>query len=314
MSRVFGIGIAICLVLGIALPLTQDLAYFYFAGYVILQYVILATAWNILGGFAGYVNFGVGAFFAIGAYTSAMFGLRLHVGLPIALLASGVMAGIFGFALGALTLRLRGVYFAIATLALSIVLLTVIVNTPALGGAKGIYIHRPKTLLLFPSYLAFLFALMVVLAVGAVIIARLIEHSRIGRGLAAVRDNESAAAAMGVPVFRLKLFATVVSGFLMGIAGAPFPYYITYMEPYGAMSLDVTVNSLAMPLIGGTTTWLGPVVGAILLGSVQQAVTVTVSSEFNLLIVGVLLVAFVVLAPEGIVGLLARWRQRGISS
>lgn len=243
-----------------------------------------------------------------------MLELRLHVGLPVALLAGGVMAGVFGLALGALTLRLRGVYFAIATLALSIVLLTVIVNTPALGGAKGIYIHRPKTMLLFPNYLAFLFALMVVLALVSVIIARTIEHSRIGRGLAAVRDNEPAAAAMGVPVFRLKLFATVVSGFLMGIAGAPFPYYITYMEPYGAMSLDVTVNSLAMPLIGGTTTWLGPVVGAILLGSVQQAVTVTVSSEFNLLIVGVLLVAFVVLAPEGIVGLLARWRRRGASS
>jgi branched-chain amino acid transport system permease protein len=140
--------------------------------------------------------------------------------------------------------------------------------------------------------------------------AWLIERSRTGRGLAALRDNEEAAECMGVPTLRLKLFATTVSGFFLGVAGAPFPYYVTYVEPASAFSLDYAVNALAMPMIGGTTTWIGPVIGAVLLGTAQQVATVTISSELNLLIVGVVLVAFVVLAPEGLVGLVRRLRER----
>ena len=115
---------------------------------------------------------------------------------------------------------------------------------------------------------------------------------------------------MGVPVLRLKLFATTVSGAIMGVAGAPFPYYVTYVEPSSAFDLNYAVNSLAMPMIGGTTIWVGPVVGAILLATAQQVATVTISSELNLLIVGVVLVAFVILAPEGIVGLVQRVMKR----
>lgn len=311
MDKRFGIIALVCLILGVLCPYVIKIEYFYFAAYIILQYVILATAWNILGGFTGYVNFGVGAFFALGAYTSALMILRLHASLPIAIAAGGLVSAGLGLVIGYLTLRLRGVFFAIATLALAVVILTVIVNTPALGGAKGLYLHRPPPLPLFSTYLEFLFVLMIALVLLSLGLARYIQYSWIGRGLAAVRDNEDAAESLGVPVFRLKLFATTISGLLMGLAGAPFPYYITYLEPYSTMALDVTVNSLAMPLIGGTTSWLGPLIGALLLGTVQQAVTVTVSSEFNLLIVGLLLVGFVILAPDGIVGFLARMRQRG---
>jgi branched-chain amino acid transport system permease protein len=115
---------------------------------------------------------------------------------------------------------------------------------------------------------------------------------------------------MGVPTLRLKLFATTVSGFLLGVAGAPFPYYVTFVEPNSAFALDYAVNALAMPMIGGTTSWIGPVIGAVLLGTAQQLATVTISSEMNLFIVGVVLVAFVVLAPEGILGLVRRLRGR----
>jgi branched-chain amino acid transport system permease protein len=115
---------------------------------------------------------------------------------------------------------------------------------------------------------------------------------------------------MGVPTLKLKILATTVSGCLMGMAGAPFPLHITLIEPTSAFNLDYAVNSLAMPMIGGTTTWVGPLVGAVLLGTAQQAATVTISSELNLLIVGVVLVAFVILAPEGIVGLVRRLVKR----
>ena len=276
--------------------------YFYFATYLILQYIILATAWNILGGFTGYVNFGTAAFFGMGAYLSAYLINTYHLSFPLLLLAGGCPSALLGLGIGYLTLRLRGVYFSIATLALSVVIGTIILNIPALGGAKGIYVLRPREVALFDNYTEFLFAAMVLLAVLAVAFAWYIQHSWIGRGLAAIRDNEEAASCTGVPVLRLKVFAATASGFMMGVAGAPYPYYISYMEPSSTISLDVAVNSLAMPMIGGTTSWLGPVIGAVVLGAAQQIATVTISSEFNLLIVGALLVLFVIVAPNGLLG------------
>lgn len=296
---------AIILILA-ALVMTRVVAnqYYYFAGYVVLQYVVLATAWNILGGYAGYVNFGTGAFFALGAYTSIVLLKIFGLSLPLLILGGAIISGAVGLGTAYLTLRLRGIFFAIATLALSVVLETFIVNWNFVGGSSGVYITRPQDTLFFDDYIKLLFMTMLLLAIAAAAIARGIERSRLGRGLAAIRDNELAAEAMGVPTLRLKIIATITSGMLMGAAGAPFPYYLTYIQPTSVFSLDYTVNSIAMPLIGGTTTWIGPVIGAVILGVAQQITTVTISSELNLMIVGVLLIAFVVLAPKGIVGFL----------
>ena len=279
--------------------------YLYFAGYVILQYVVIATAWNILGGYGGYVNFGTPAFFALGAYTAVFLIQTIRAPLPVLILAGGLVSALLGLGIGYLTLRLRGVFFSIATLALSIVLQTMIMNWEFVGGSRGLSVLRPSGPP-FGSYVT----VMVLLAVIAVTVARFIERSWIGRGLAALRDNEEAAECMGVPTLRLKLFATTVSGLLLGVAGAPFPYYVTFVEPNSAFAIDYAVNALAMPMIGGTTSWMGPVIGAVLLGTAQQLATVTISSEMNLFIVGVVLVAFVVLAPEGILGLVRRLRGR----
>src|SRR5262245_10376761 len=260
--------------------------YVYFATYVILQYIVLATAWNILGGYTGYVNFGTPAFFALGAYTATFLMLVFKAPFLVLLLAGGLISGLLGLGLGYLTLRLKGVFFSIATLALTVVLQTLIINWELVGGAKGISIIRPATILFFNSYSKFLFVLMLCLAIGAVAIARWIEHSWIGQGLAAIRDNEEAAECMGVPTLKLKIFATTLSGCLMGMAGVPFPWHVTLIEPGSAFNLDYAVNSLAMPMIGGTTTWVGPLIGAVLLGTAQQIATVTISSELNLLIWG----------------------------
>ncbi|MFI5376128.1 MAG: branched-chain amino acid ABC transporter permease [Candidatus Rokuibacteriota bacterium] len=294
---------------GILLASLRVNPYLYFAGYVILQYVVIATAWNILGGYAGYVNFGTPAFFALGAYTAIVLIQTVRAPLPVLIVAGGLVSALLGLGIGYLTLRLRGVFFSIATLALSIVLQTVIINWEFVGGSRGLSVIRPSGPP-FGNYVTFLFTVMTGLAVLAVITARFIERSWIGRGLAALRDNEEAAECMGVPTLRLKLFATTVSGFLLGVAGAPFPYYVTFVDPNSAFSLDYAVNALAMPMIGGTTSWLGPVIGAVLLNSAQQYASVTISSEWNLFIVGVVLVAFVVLAPEGILGLVRRLRGR----
>jgi branched-chain amino acid transport system permease protein len=299
-------------ILGVGLLLTSVLEnrYIYFATYVILQYIVLATAWNILGGYAGYVNFGTPAFFAMGAYTATFLMLVFQAPFLVLLLAGGLISGLLGLGLGYLTLRLQGVFFSIATLALTVVLQTLIINWEFVGGAKGLSIIRPATVLFFSSYSKFLFVVMLCLAVGAVTIARCIEHSWLGQGLAAIRDNEEAAECMGVPTLKLKIVACTLSGGLMGMAGVPFPWHVTLIEPGSAFNLDYAVNSLAMPMIGGTTTWVGPLVGAVLLGAAQQVATVTISSELNLLIVGIVLVAFVILAPEGLVGLGRRLVKR----
>src|SRR5919197_1012846 len=302
------VGVAV-VATGVALATLRVNPYLYFAGYVILQYIVIATAWNILGGYAGYVNFGTPAFFALGAYTAVFLIRWVKAPLPVLILAGGVVAGLLGLGIGYLTLRLRGVFFSIATLALSVVLQTVMVNWEYVGGSRGMSVIRPSGPP-FGDYVVFLFTVMVGLAVFAVLVARFIERSWIGRALAALRDNEEAAECMGVPTLRLKLFATTVSGFLLGVAGAPFPYYVTFIEPNSAFALDYAVNALAMPMIGGTTSWIGPVIGAVLLGTAQQVAIVTISSELNLLIGGVVLVLFVVVAPEGILGLARRLRGR----
>jgi branched-chain amino acid transport system permease protein len=285
--------------------------YFFFAGYVVLQYIVLSTAWNILGGYTGYTNFGVGAFFAVGAYSSVVLHKLTSLPVPVMIVVGGLMSGILGFGMGYLTLRLKGVFFAIATLALAIVAQTFIVNWDYVGGSRGVYVIRPQQAPLYGSYIQYLYSLMLVLAWVSVAIARTIERSRLGLGFNAIRDDEAAAEAGGVPTLRLKLISTTLSGALMGVAGAPLPYYVTYLDPASSFNLSYAVNSVAMPLIGGMTSWIGPVIGAVLLGTIQQLATVTISSALNLLIVGVLLIAFVIIAPNGIVGLVqARRRAR----
>ncbi|MFZ3307968.1 MAG: branched-chain amino acid ABC transporter permease, partial [Xanthobacteraceae bacterium] len=269
--------LAICLVIGavvFGLAIAAGNDYVFFAGYVILQYVVLSTAWNILGGYCGYVNFGTAAFFALGAYsTVAVYKftsgddptLALAVPIPVLMLIGGVVSGIVGLGMGYLTLRLRGAFFSIATLALAVVLETLVVNWDYVGGSRGAYVIRPEVMPFIGNYVRYLFLLMLLLAIAGIVIARMIERSKLGYGFATIRDDEMAAEASGVPTLRLKLVATTISGALMGMAGAPFPYYIGYLQPDSTFALDYAVNSIAMPLIGGTTSWVGPLIGSILL-------------------------------------------------
>ena len=306
----FWVGAAVVLGLAALAAATVRNEYYFFAAYVVVQFVVLATAWNILGGYAGYVNFGTSAFFGVGAYIAVM--MIKATGLPLGLqiLAAAAVGGALGFGVGLLTLRLRGIFFSIATVAITIILETAVINWRYVGGATGIQILRPPVTEPFESYIKMLFVAVVLLAIVAVAIARYIETSWLGRGLRAIRDNEEAAECSGVPTLKLKLLACTISGALMSAAGAPLAMYQSFVEPASAFNLTYSVSALAMPIIGGTAHWLGPVIGAVLLGTVQQVVTVTVSSELNVLVVGVLLVLFVVAAPEGIVGLARRFAAR----
>ena len=223
--------------------------------------------------------------------------------------AAARIGALMGFALGLLTLRMQGIFFSIATIALTIVIETTITNWRYVGGAAGIQMQRPEVMAPFGNYVEMLFFVQALLVVLAVAISRYIQNSWIGHGLQALRDDELAAECTGVPTLRLKLIACVISGALMCAAGAPAAMYLQYANPSSAFNLEYSVSVLAMSLIGGTSHWAGPVVGAILLGATQQLLTVTISSEVNVLILGLMLVLFVVAAPEGIIGLVRKLRH-----
>ncbi len=292
--------------LALMLLMTQILQneYPFFAGYVILQFVALAVAWSILGGYAGYVNFGTNAFFGVGVYTAVLLFKALGAPLGVQIAAAAVVGSLLGLGVGLLTLRMQGIFFSIATIALAIIIETTVTNWRFVGGAAGIQLQRPPVTAPFDSYVKMLFFVQALLVVVAVATTRTIQRSRVGHGLQALKDDELAAECTGVPTLRLKLLACVVSGALMSAAGAPAAMYLQYANPESAFNLNYSISVLAMSLIGGTAHWIGPVIGAILLGSTQQLLAVTISSEVNVLVLGVMLVLFVVAAPKGIIGLL----------
>ena len=303
----FGIATAVValagfIALAFAMALTIRNEYAFFAGFVVLQFIVLATAWNILGGYAGYVNFGTSAFFGVGVYTAVFLLKAAAAPLWIQIGVAALVGAALGLGVGLLTLRLRGIFFSIATVAITIIAETLVTNWKFVGGATGVQLLRPPVTEPFDSYIKMLFVI-------AAVLARHVQNSGIGRGLRAIRDDEIAAECSGVPTLNLKLVACALSGALMCAAGAPSAMYLQFADPVSAFNLNYSVSALAMSLIGGTSHWIGPVLGAILLATTQQLLTVTISSEVNVLVLGVMLVLFVVVAPEGIIGLARKvWR------
>ena len=287
--------------------------YVFYAGYTVLEYVVLACAWNILGGYVGYVNFGVAAFLALGAYTGVALGKIAPLPLPVLMLAGGVVAGLVGLGTGYLTLRLRGIFFAIATLALAVVLQTVITNWDFVGGFGRRLRHPAEAY----SGLRQLHRVYGLPYVGAC------SHRRGGQprdrnlgpriGLCRHPRGRSRRRSDGRPDASAQADRHHLERRLHGHGRGALAVLRDLLEPSSAFNLSYAVNSIAMPLIGGTTGWFGPVLGALLLGTAQQVVTVTISSEVNLLIVGLLLIGFVVLAPQGLIGLLGLAGRRRAS-
>jgi branched-chain amino acid transport system permease protein len=304
----FWIGMTVFLAAVLAMTQIVRNEYPFFAGYVILQFIVLSTAWSILGGSAGYVNFGTNAFFGIGVYTAVFLTKEFDAPLPVQIFAAAAVGALLGAAIGLLTLRMRGIFFSIATIAIAIIIETLVINWRYVGGAAGIQLQTPPVIAPFDTYVKLLFVVQALLVVIAIATARGIQMSRIGRGLKALKDDELAAECSGVPTLRLKVLACVISGALMAAAGAPSAMYLQYAVPSSAFNLDISVSVLAMSLIGGTAQWIGPVLGAILLGVTQQWLAVNISSEVNVLVLGIMLVLFVVVAPKGLLGLFARAR------
>lgn len=309
-DRRFYIALLAVALLGWLLTWALAADFYFYAGFTVLQFAVLAIAWNILGGFGGYVNFGAAGFFAAGAYSAIALEKMTGAPLIVLIIFGSIVAGLLGCIMGAITLRLKGMYFAIATLALSVLLETVVVNTPFLGGARGVYIFPPADMPGFASYAKYLFVAMLAIMLTTIAVSRYVEKSWIGRALLALKDSEEAAEACGVDTLRVKILAAGISSALMGAAGAVLPFYLTFVDPHTAFGMNYSISAVAMAMIGGTSSWLGPLLGAILLGVLHQITTLTISAEVGILVLGLLLMLFVALVPRGILGLIRRRGRR----
>src|SRR4051812_26168077 len=309
-----GAGFLVFAALFAAIPFLGLPAFYETFLYLLLHAVVLATSWNLLSGYSGYFSFGHGAFFGTGVYVTAalvaQYNWNFLATLPLA--AGG--AALLGLLLGAVVFRvraLRGELFALLTLAITFVLATIMLNK--VDGGPGIQVMRdiPK---LAPSASGTLYLLMLAIAVGTVWIAHAVFYSRFGTGLFAIHDDEDVAEVMGVPTYRFKLAAFCLSCALAGLAGGIHALFVSYVTVAETFSIALAVNVVLMSALGGTRHWLGPAIGAIVITALLYGFTAGQAPVLGRALVGVILIAVIVLMPEGILGKIVKRRRRRPSS
>jgi branched-chain amino acid transport system permease protein len=219
-------------------------------GFLVLMYASLSISWNILGGYAGYENFGHAAFVGLGGYTTAILLSWYGLSPLLTSVLGAVIAAIAAIIIGALCLHLRGAYFSVVTLLAALILLIAIKIAPYIEATAGIFLDAPAESVTVSSVLLY-YAMFAVLA-ATVLIARWIEHSRYGIGLFAIREDEEVASVQGINTFYLKLMAFAVSAGLAGLAGGLYSWYLGYVVPEPMFSLNISILVVLMSLVGGT--------------------------------------------------------------
>lgn len=266
---------------------------------LVFFYITLSTAWNLLGGFAGQVSLGHAAFMGIGAYTVAILGERFGISPWLGVPAGTLLAVAFAYPFGLICFRLRGVYFILVTLAIAEVLRELSLYWVDLTkGARGLTV--------LPLYDGMgkgpWYWMALSLALASIAIAYVVTRSKLGLNLLAIREDEDAAASVGIDPAQTKLTALALSVFLTGLAGSFYGSYIRYIDPDVVFGIRFSMEMIFMPIIGGAGTLLGPLVGAIFLALTAEYFR-GVFKDAYLLVYGVLLVAVIMVLPGGIMGL-----------
>jgi branched-chain amino acid transport system permease protein len=280
----------------------------------ILFFGYLGACWNILGGYGGQFSFGHAAFFGLGAYTSTLLFLHWGVSPWIGMLAGGLLAAGFGLFAGYLSFRygLRGPYFSLVTLAFAEMLRVVAVNWKAVGSSLGLVVPNrgsAPALFLFAEKLPYYYVILT-MAVGALVITRAMERSRMGYALAAIRENEDAAEAAGVDALSTKLSAMALSSFLTALGGTFYAQYFAYIDPTITFGPAVSIQGLLQAIVGGAGTVLGPLLGAFVLTPVSELSRAAIRGRagVDVMIYGIVLILVISFLPNGIMG----WvRRRG---
>lgn len=297
----WGIGLAVVAVLMVGSPLLYSSQQRLVAA--VFMFVVLASAWNIIGGFAGYPSFGNVAFFGVGGYTTAVLMAKAGWGYWPTLAVAGVFGAAFAALVGMPLLRLKGHYFAIAMLGVAEGTREIVTNLPGLtGGGAGITVPAVGAEAT-TSYLGsdgFYFAFLI-LAAAAVAVVWAVSRSRFGYALRAIHQDEDGAAAMGINTTRAKVLALTLSGFLTALAGSMFAFQQVTVYPTRMFDVSITVLMVVMAIIGGSGTVIGPVIGAVSLQFLSEYLRVSFTTGHQF-IFGAIIVVAVIFLPQGIVG------------
>ena len=294
-------------------PVVTGDAFFLDSLVLILMWGALSAAWNIAGGYAGQVSLGHAAFFGIGAYSAALLGTRWALSPWLGLAAGAVVSVLAGCVLGYLSNRLKGPYFALATIAFAQVLLIVASRWRALTqGSEGIPVpFRPGLWTLGVDKRGWLY-LALGLALAVYLAEVYLESSRIGYQLAGVREDEDAAEALGIATRRLRVWSISASAALTAVGGALWAQYVGFVDPFYVFSIDLSIRFALNAIIGGLATALGPFLGSLLITTLETSLRATfagVRAGFTgiyLIVYGCLLIVVVRFAPDGLSGLAAR--------
>ncbi len=295
----------------------------------VLIFALLSIGWNVMSGFGGMFSFGHAAFFGLGAYTSAWLLVEKGVSPWIGMLAGMVAAALFGVLVGFLALRyrLKGAYFALSTFAFAEMLRLIATNSDFVNRAVGYNVPLRQDYSLwfiqFEPGSAMYFWVALALTVVALTVSILFLRSRTGRFAVAVRDDEDAAAALGISVMRTKLITIALSAAISSVAGAFYVQYYFFIDPAGAFGSSVSIQAILPAVIGGVATIWGPVIGAAILGPLNDVTATLLRNppaglEFlqgraglDVIVYAVLLILIVLLLPQGVYGAIRdRWRRR----
>jgi branched-chain amino acid transport system permease protein len=298
-----------------ALPFLKLPAFYESFLYLALFWIVLATSWNILSGYAGYFSFGHGAFFGAGVYTSATLAAKFNWPFLWTLPVAALVAAVIGVGVGAVAFRARGVrgeLFALLTLAVTFVLATIVGNT-AIDGGPGVYLNAVPVPRIGPTPTSSLYLMMLMAAVATLLVSWAIRDSRFGTGLFAIHDDEDAAEVMGVPTYRWKLAALAVSCALAGWVGGIHALFVSYVTTSETFNLTVPLTVVLMSILGGMRHWAGPAIGAVAITCLLFAFT---GGEYAVLgkgVIGLILVIGILFMPEGAMGFRAFARTpRGV--
>jgi branched-chain amino acid transport system permease protein len=282
----------------------------------IFLFAMLATAWNILAGYCGQISLGHAVFFGTGAYTSSMLVTRLDLTPWVGMIAGALVAILLSQVIGYPVFRLRGHYFAIATIAVGEIVHVLVVNWDWVGAARGLYlpIKRPDSLLnlQFHQSKAFYYYIALGLLLLALAATRLLERSRTGFYFRAVREDQDAAASLGVHVAAQKRRAIAISAALTALGGSFYAQYVLFIDPESVFALSLSILICLVAVLGGVGTLWGPVVGAAVLVPLSEATRIWLGGTgkaLDLVIYGALIVLVSVFQPTGLVGLTRRWRR-----
>ncbi|MCX8034338.1 MAG: branched-chain amino acid ABC transporter permease [Thermodesulfovibrio sp.] len=272
----------------------------------------LANSWNILGGFAGQVSFGHAGFVGIGAYTVALLVHYLKLSCWTALLFSGFFSCCIALFLGLLTLKLRGPYFALATLATAEIAKIIVVGARSFTmGTQGVAVEKTP-LLGSENYLVFLFLFALMLSFISIISSLLIRYSKTGYFFIAIRESENATMAAGINVFKYKVIALLISGYLAGAYGGILAIHTGFVDPESAFDISRTVEPIFISYIGGVGTVIGPIIGSLLLVPIGEVLR-TEFTTAHLLFYGIMLILFATFFPKGLAGLIKLGARKNVA-